>query len=53
MITALVHYLGENDAGPGFYAYAQRLGVLVKGANANQRLQFWTSQVQAVHARYA
>src|SRR3954449_12524830 len=31
MITALVSYLGENDAGPGFYAYAQRIGFLQKG----------------------
>ena len=23
MITALVNYLDQNDAGPGFYAYAQ------------------------------
>src|SRR3954454_20654846 len=32
MITALVTYLGQNDAGPGFYAYAQRIGFLRNGA---------------------
>src|SRR5688572_6345388 len=35
MITALVNYLGQNDAGPGFYAYAQRIGLLRKGASAD------------------
>jgi hypothetical protein len=32
MITALVNYLDQNDAGPGFYAYAHRIGFLRKGA---------------------
>jgi hypothetical protein len=53
MITALVNYLGENDAGPGFYAYAQRIGLLSKGATADERLEFWAGQVQAAHAYYA
>ncbi len=38
MITALVNYLDENDAGPGFYAYAQRIGLLRKGATPDERL---------------
>jgi hypothetical protein len=53
MITALVNYLDQNDAGPGFYAYAQRIGFLRKGANADERLDFWASQIGAVHAQYA
>lgn len=53
MITALVNYLDENDAGPGFYVYAQRIGFLRKGATADERLDFWVSQVGAVHAHYA
>ena len=53
MITALVNYLDQNDAGPGFYAYAQRIGFLRKGATADERLDFWASQISAVHAHYA
>jgi hypothetical protein len=53
MITALVNYLDQNDAGPGFYAYAQRIGFLRKGAGADERLDFWASQIGAVHAYYA
>jgi len=53
MITALVNYLDENDAGPGFYTYAQRVGLLRKGANAGERLDFWAGQVGAVHAHYS
>lgn len=53
MLTALVHYLDDNDAGPGFYAYAQRVGLLRKGATADERLEFWMQQVRAVHDRYA
>jgi hypothetical protein len=53
MITALVNYLDENDAGPGFYAYAQRVGLLRKAASADERLDFWAGQVGAVHAHYS
>jgi hypothetical protein len=53
MITALVHYLDQNEAGPGFYAYAQRIGLLRRGATSEERLDFWASQVAAVHAHYA
>jgi hypothetical protein len=53
MLSALVNYLGENDAGPGFYVYAQRIGLLRKGATADERLAFWAGQVGAVHKHYA
>src|SRR2546423_8250078 len=36
MITSLVHYLDQNDAGPGFYAYPQRIGLLPQGAPPEQ-----------------
>jgi hypothetical protein len=52
MISALVHYLNENDAGPGFYGYAQKIGLLPKGSTADEKLVFWASQVEAVHTRY-
>lgn len=53
MLTALVHYLDRNDAGPGFYAYAQRIGMLPSKTTAEEKLAFWTRQVSAVHNHYA
>ncbi|MFJ3643337.1 hypothetical protein ACIPRD_26775 [Streptomyces sp. NPDC090108] len=49
MISALVHYLGANDAGPGFYTLAQRRDLLPKGASATARLKFWVDQVNSLH----
>jgi hypothetical protein len=53
MITSIVVYLGENDAGPGFYEYAKRIGYLRKGAGSDEKLEFWTGQVSATHNHYA
>jgi hypothetical protein len=53
MITALVHYLDANDAGPGFYALATTLGLLAPRASADQRLDFWISQVNAAYTFYS
>ena len=53
MISALVTYLDANDAGPGFYALAQQLGDLPRGASAGARFDFWVSQVKALHHHYA
>jgi len=53
MISALVHYLGENDAGPGFYVFAQDLGLLAKNASQDDKLTFWVEQVSALHRYYA
>jgi len=53
MISALVTYLDANDAGSGFYGYAQDLGMLQRNASAMQRLDFWASQVKAVFKYYA
>lgn len=52
LISALVHYLDANDAGPGFYALAQRLGLLPPKASRNDKEAFWVGQVRAVHDRY-
>ncbi|MFJ5637998.1 hypothetical protein ACIQF5_35955 [Streptomyces goshikiensis] len=49
MVSALVHYLGANDAGPGFYTLAQQLALLPKGASATARLEFWIGQVNSLH----
>jgi len=51
MISALVIYLGGNDAGPGFYKLAQELGELPPGALASRvKEAFWAGQVKALHA---
>jgi len=52
MISALVIYLNENDAGSGFYKLATEYGLLPKRATANQKLAFWSSEVAQVHAHY-
>jgi hypothetical protein len=49
MLSALVHYLGANDAGPGFYTLAQQLDLLPKGSSATARLEFWIGQVNSLH----
>ncbi|WP_322937593.1 hypothetical protein [Nocardioides bizhenqiangii] len=52
LISAIVLYLNENDAGGGFYRLASALGMLPTKPTADQRLTFWTQQVTAVYARY-
>lgn len=53
MISSLVTYLDANDAGPGFYALAQQLGELPRGAPAGAKWEFWVGQVKAVHEYYS
>jgi hypothetical protein len=53
MISALVNYLNENEPGPGFYAFAQELGLLRRGASDPERFDFWTEQVTALQRFYA
>jgi hypothetical protein len=53
MISALVTYLDANDAGSGFYAYAQELGMLSRKASAQQKLDFWVGQVTDLHDYYS
>ena len=53
MISALVIYLGGNDAGSGFYKLAQDLGALPPGAlSSGVREEFWIGQVKALYAHY-
>lgn len=52
MISSIVLYLNENDAGPGFYKKAQELGLLARGATADEKQRFWLQQVSAVQERY-
>ena len=52
MLSSLVSYLDQNDAGPGFYKLATRLGLLPAKASAEVRLDFWAIQVARVHDHY-
>lgn len=52
MISALVLYLGENDAGSGFYALATDLGLLPARASEDEKFDFWAAQVTALYAYY-
>lgn len=52
VISALVLYLNDNDAGPGFYALAQQLGYLSRQTTKQQKWEFWVEHVAAVHAHY-
>jgi hypothetical protein len=53
MISALVTYLDANDAGTGFYGFAQDLGLLPRNASAQTKLEFWVRQVQALYQYYS
>lgn len=48
MLSALVRYQGENDAGSGFYLLARQLGLLSKGASADERTAFWIGQINGL-----
>lgn len=52
MLSALVKYLNENDAGPGFFELAHKLGRLPAGASKDDKLVFWSNEVKAVHEYY-
>ena len=50
MISCLVIYLNGNDAGSGFYALAQDIGLLRRG---DDRTTFWVGQVKGVYDYFA
>jgi hypothetical protein len=52
MISTLVIYLNENDAGSDFYALAKQLGLLAPSASKAAREAFWVGQVNAVYGHY-
>lgn len=52
MISAMVHYLGANDAGSGFYKLAVELGLLTPNATSAQRDEFWIRQFEALSKAY-
>ena len=52
MISAVVQYLNANDAGPGFYTFAEELG-RTPGALPAERERFWSEQLTAVFTHHA
>jgi hypothetical protein len=53
MISALVIYLGGNDAGPGFYKLAQDLGELPPGSlSSGLKESYWVGQVKSLYTYY-
>ena len=53
MLSAIVKYLNENDAGSGFYSLAESYGELAKGASKARRDAFWTAEVGRLFAANA
>lgn len=53
LVSSIVVYLGQNDAGPGFFRLASFLDLLTANPTADQKLVFWASQVKKTHEYYA
>jgi len=52
MISSIVLYLNENDAGSGFYRLAESYGLLPPKASAEEKDAFWSGEVNAIHHYY-
>jgi hypothetical protein len=52
MISSIVIYLDENDAGSGFYRLAQDYGLLRPNPSPDDRLAFWSGEVSAIYQHY-
>ncbi|MEW2076336.1 hypothetical protein AB0941_22300 [Streptomyces sp. NPDC013433] len=52
MLSALVNYLGANDAGSGFYQLAKKLELLPMSASADEKFSFWVKQVKQLYERH-
>lgn len=53
LVSSIVVYLNENDAGSGFYRLAVELNLLTPKPTADQKLVFWAGQVKATYDYYA
>lgn len=53
LVSSIVRYLNENDAGAGFYRLAIELQLLPPKPTADQKLTFWTGQMNATYAYYS
>ncbi|MEV8287475.1 hypothetical protein AB0P45_00680 [Streptomyces niveus] len=52
MLSALVNYLGANEAGSGFYQLAKELQLLPMSASADEKFGFWVKQVKRLYERH-
>ncbi len=52
MLSSLVIYLDANDAGTGFYALAEQMGLLPRGASKTAKERFWVGEVAKVFAHF-
>ncbi|RNL87685.1 hypothetical protein EFW17_01550 [Halostreptopolyspora alba] len=52
MLSALVNYLTNNDAGPGFYQFAKDLHLLPTNASKDEQVAFWIRQVNLLQERH-
>jgi hypothetical protein len=50
LISALVRYQDEADAGPGFFNLARELGLIHGSLSDLERLEFWLRHVRQVQA---
>ena len=50
LISALVRYHGEADAGPGFFNLAREVGLIQGSVSDLERLEFWLRHVRQVQA---
>lgn len=53
MLSALVLYLNSNDPGTGFYSLARELELLPARASAQQKEEFWVTQVKELQKYYS
>lgn len=51
LISALVRYQGEADAGPGFFNLAREMGLIRGPLSDLERLEFWLRHVRQVQAQ--
>lgn len=50
LISALVRYQDEADAGPGFFNLAREVGLIHRSLSGLERLEFWLRHVRQVQA---
>ncbi len=50
LISALVRYQGQADAGPGFFNLAREMGLIRGPLSDLERLEFWLHHVRQVQA---
>ena len=48
LISALVRYYGQADAGPGFFSLAREVGLIHGSMSDLERLEFWPRHVRQV-----